>query len=237
MIDAHLHLGDLKEQGAALSALRGKIFVSSALSVQEGAAELALCTEAGGYCSIGQHPWFAKSSKLDEALLKSYLDNPKFKAVGECGLDKKSPLPLKGQLELLEAHAGFAFEHGLPLVLHLTAYRQEALALLGHFKGLKLMVHYASGSFEILNEYLKAGAYLSFCAASPLNRDRLKIAARMDLSKLLIESDFDSAQEQHGPYSYCPVKKLAQTIADLRGLDIKTLTDRLDDNLTALLGL
>lgn len=237
MIDAHLHLGNLKGQGAALAALRGKIFVSSALSVEEGAKELALCEEAGGYCSIGEHPWFAKSEKLDEALLKSYLNNPRFKAVGECGLDKKSPLPLEEQLKLLEAHAIFALEHSLPLVLHLTAYRQEALALLKNFPGLKMMVHYVSGSYEILGSYLKAGAYLSFCAASPLSKAQLKILSEMDLCKLLVESDFDAAQERRGAYSYEQVDNLTKTIAKLRGLDVKTLTDRLDDNLTALLGL
>lgn len=42
------------------------------------------------YYSMGIHPWFIESSKLDKALLKieNHIEVGSFFAIGECGLDK-----------------------------------------------------------------------------------------------------------------------------------------------------
>ena len=119
--------------------------------------------------SIGLHPWYATSDKLD--LQMKYMAvlarqvNVKF--IGECGLDKLRGESLTDQITILEKQIALAEHLNKPLILHCVKAFSELTEIKERLKvTVPMIIHGFNKSEELGRQLLAKGFLLSFGAAS-----------------------------------------------------------------------
>jgi TatD DNase family protein len=132
--------------------------------------------------------------------LKRLLRHPQVVAVGECGLDKRSPIPFEQQQKFFEAQMILAEELKKPLIIHCVRAWSELLYLCRiHPSEQRRVVHGFRGKPELACQLLDAGLYLSFGARFNADSLRLCPAERRlmetDNSKLTISQVFALQQD------------------------------------------
>ncbi|HDS1737237.1 TatD family hydrolase [Pseudomonas sp. BP8] len=137
------------------------VLTGTSLEVSEQALELCLQLDEAGqrlFATGGVHPHDAKSWDADsERRLRQLLEQPRVKAVGECGLDFNrdfSPRPLQEQA--LEAQLALAAELRLPVFLHERDASERLLAILKDYRDHlpAAVVHCFTGERDALFAYL-----------------------------------------------------------------------------------
>jgi TatD DNase family protein len=137
------------------------VLTGTSLAVSEQALELCQQLDNSGahlFATAGVHPHDAKAWDAgSERQLRQLLNEPRVRAVGECGLDFNrdfSPRPL--QEKALEAQLALAAELRLPVFLHERDASERLLAILkdyrDHLTG--AVVHCFTGEREALFAYL-----------------------------------------------------------------------------------
>src|SRR5690606_32673653 len=81
--------------------------------------------------SVGIHPWYLNEIDFQKELLliEKHIQSPGFKAVGECGLDKRIDTPLELQKKLCILHLLLAENYKNPIFLHCFAANKEIIHL------------------------------------------------------------------------------------------------------------
>ncbi len=116
----------------------------------------------GVFFSAGVHPMFAESSGIPRPFLDLFRSE-RCLAIGECGLDRRAPMPLAQQETLFLRHADIAEELGKPLVIHSVRTRQEMIRLRKKRQpSVPWIVHGCRGTAQRLQEWADAGFILSF---------------------------------------------------------------------------
>ena len=130
LFDSHFHLTDEKLVGRSEDIIRN--FASDGIcgGVEIGAniAELPAVfafaeTHENICCTVGVHPMFANEfdRTVIEKFIKKNINNPKFVALGECGLDLHRPEFfdfIEKQKSVFIAHIMLAHKYKKPLVVH-----------------------------------------------------------------------------------------------------------------------
>jgi len=184
------------------------------------------------YLSFGVHPYFVAENDLptcEEAvdLLSQSLSD--CLAIGEAGLDFRTHL-LGADPEVARAQQIQIFENQIemslfskkPLVLHIVRAHEEALRLL-RFQDSSLsgLVHAFNGSWEIAQEYLKLGFYISVGGAVTfIKNEKLRKAVKeIPEDRLLLESDMPDQPPQaiDFPNNSSSLVQIAQEIGQIRG--------------------
>jgi len=238
-IDSHSHL-DFPDfdsnRPAALERARNagleKIVVSATV-----ADRWQLITELAENSMIaaayGLHPMFMeKHEDKHLELLQSILKKQKPIAVGEIGLDYFIPNPDKSeQLKLFVAQLEIANELQLPVIIHARKSLDIVLRELRRLPKLTGSIHSFSGSEQQARQAIDLGFYLGF--GGPITYTRAtklrKLVGTLPLESILLETDSpdqpDSTHfgERNEP-AYLPI--IAQTIADLQGVDIKDVAEQ-----------
>lgn len=239
MIDAHLHLGLLKDPKALVERARSlglTGFVTVNTNLADASKNVTLAENLGGWCSLGLHPKFAHGS-VSEALdkLQDFASSKVVRAIGECGFDRRSVLDKKTQRDLFEGQLKIAQKLNKPVVLHLTCNYFEAVTLLKEFK-VTAMVHFVSGSSEVIQSYIKEGFYLSFCATGRITQALEHAFSVCPVDKILIESDFDNVKEDQSLYDLKKHYLLLEKIAKVRSISVQSLENRIEENFDTLFG-
>lgn len=248
--DSHCHLDfpslrdHLEEQlRAALGAGIEALFVPGCRESQW--RELAEFAPGGKearddiWLGIGQHPYWAKEIRELPAFAQRAADaisSLKAVAVGECGLDKKRGGAMDHQLRLLELHLDLAKQHGLPVVLHCVAARQELLACidrvgLGEAGG---VLHGFSGDLNYAQALNRRGLLLGI---GPAVTRTSKLRFRTAVSTLpeeyyLLETDAPDQSVRGGavPGGLLDLIPVAQEVARLRKQPIELVAEQTTDN-------
>ena len=125
--------------------------------------------------------------------MKEFLKRHRVYAIGECGLDyhygKDNELEQK---KLFEEQIQLAIELDLPLIVHMRDATKDTFDLLSKYKGqVRGVMHCFSGSLEMAKEFIKLGFYISLGGPVTFKnaKESKKIAAELDIDKLLIETD------------------------------------------------
>ncbi len=144
--------------------------------------------------ALGVHPWYCRKEDLEKIgeLANAAADGAV--AIGEIGLDKKSPhVGLELQKSLFEAQLKIAREIDLPVVIHCRGAFDE---LLHYFKRIGLprrggIIHSFSGSVEIAAEYARYGASFSFGGAITFRNSKRKAAVLKHVypERIVLETD------------------------------------------------
>lgn len=221
-------------------------------------------TGGDSYC-LGIHPLSVqKASSDDLALLEAQLaqhhNDPRLVAVGEIGLDYFVPelrsSPLREQQEhFFHEQLTLARRYGLPVVLHV---RRSVDRVLKHLREVGRhgapwsgIAHAFNGSDVQAQEFIRLGFKLGFGGALTYERAlRLRhLAQTVPLDALVLETDapdmpphwlYTTAQARvagtaQGRNEPCEVPRIAQVLAQLRGMSLPALAEATTQNACAAL--
>ena len=126
---------------------------------------LKLTEEYPDYCyaAIGLHPTSVKDDyKLELALVKSELQQRKYIAVGEIGIDLYWDKTFyKEQVIAFQQQVEWALEYKLPIIVHVRDSFHETMEALMPFqgKGLKGVFHSFTGNIDEANKIIELGGF------------------------------------------------------------------------------
>jgi TatD DNase family protein len=219
----------------------------------------------GGAYALGVHPLYVHHvpdnalALLDEALHR-WREDPRLVAVGEIGLDHFVPdLQDEASRALQErmyaAQLDLAVAHGLPVILHV---RRSADGLLKHLRRLRDagrpvaggIAHAFNGSPQQAQAFLELGFKLGFGGAMTFERalQIRRLAAELPPEALVLETDAPDipphwlyltaearARGERSRNEPGELPRIAQTLAELRGLSLDALRDLTTRNALAAL--
>ena len=209
----------------------------------------ALAARHGDAYALGVHPLYVPGAQdedllaLDEALTQARND-PHLVAVGEIGLDffvpaLCTPTLRERQWDLYLQQLRLAKKHGLPVILHV---RRSADLLL---KGLRQVgvtggiAHAFNGSLQQAKAFIDLGFALGFGGAMSFERATAlrHLAGSLPIEALVLETDapdipphwiYRKAEDRaagapQGRNTPAELPRIAQVLADLRGMDLTEL--------------
>jgi TatD DNase family protein len=197
------------------------------------------------YC-LGIHPVFVDRASegdlhtLEKAVADS-LGDPKFAGLGEIGLDGFVPgLNWQKQVKFFHAQLRLARDFDLPVVMHVRKAQDAVLKGLRIFRPKSGIAHAFNGSFQQAEHFIKMNMCLGFGGACTFTRalQLRRLAAELPLAALVLETDGpDIAPEwiNHQRNSPEHLPRIAQAVADLRGLSIAELSRHTQQNAERML--
>ena len=252
MIDTHSHLfADEFKNDLDQCILRAKsnevnkiILVGFSFETNKRAQEMAK-EEKIFFPTCGLHPSEANNNyKEDLEKLENFIQNNKVYAIGECGLDYHyGKENIKEQKELFIGQLELAYKYNLPVIVHMRDATADTYEILKKYTGkIRGLMHCYSGYLEMAKEFIKIGFYISLGGPVTFKnaKETKKIAAEIDLSKLLIETDCPYLAPT--PYrgtrnesSY--VKIVAEEIAKIRNISLEEVDSQTTKNAIELFNL
>lgn len=212
--------------------------------------------------ALGIHPLYtpqaeeADLERLAQALQVAHPD-PRLVAVGEIGLDGFVPgLDMARQQQFYRAQLRLARQFELPVILHVRRSADALLAALrsiggsgaGAWRGI---AHAFNGSFQQAEAFLHLGFKLGFGGALTYDRalQLRRLATELPLESLVLETDspdipphwlYRTAAERaaglpQGRNTPAELPRIAQVLADLRGLPLADLAAATTRNACAAL--
>ncbi len=254
IIDSHAHIDfpefddDRAELFKAMRAMGINTALIPGVSPSHWENQLHIAAQYSCPYALGIHPWFfsdnysAELSELDKAV-NQRSQEPKFVAIGECGLDKLRGGDWEIQLKVLEHQLALAKSLNLPVILHVVKAHSELIALL---KAVKLarggVIHGFYGSLEVAQEYVKLGYKLGI-GGLILNKDAKKLKAcvtNISLNSLIIETDSPAMGPKHlAEKRNTPLilPSIIEEIAKLQKKSSVLVSERMFENVTQLFDL
>ena len=148
---------------------------------------------APGVCySVGIHPArLADNAPVDWEAFRRSLLCERVLAVGECGLDRRLPVPLREQEEVFRRQAEAAEERGMPVVVHCVRACPELISIrrTGAFR-MPWIVHGFNNNGQTLRQLLAHDFRFSLGAAL-LNPESnaVRLLPEIPLERLFLETD------------------------------------------------
>ena len=186
------------------------------------------------YC-LGIHP-----EEIDDGLeelskiIEDNIDDPKFVAIGEIGLDYYWTKDNKEkQIEVFEYQLKLAEKYNKPVIIHSREATKDTIDILGKYN-LVVDIHCFSGSKETADIYIKRGYYLGVGGVLTFKNANLKdVIKDIPLENLLLETDAPYlAPVPHRGESNEPayIKDIAEFLASIKNTDIKEVEDKTTKN-------
>lgn len=193
------------------------------------------------YYSVGLHPLDAcKWSRNSKSILKEAVQSDnRVVAIGELGLDLFKSDNKDMQLLALQPQLELAYELDLPIIVHCRDAAEEMIKL---FKNLKSnnacprgVLHCWSGSPREMDEFLKMDFYISFSGivTFPKAYNTHECARLVPKNRYLVETDspFLAPVPYRGKRNEpAYVESVAQTIAKIRSIELKTVAEETSAN-------
>lgn len=262
-IDTHCHL-DAAEFDADRDAVRAAAqaagvghIVIPAVHRSHWREVIALAHRHGDSYALGIHPLYTPHAKEEDiaalrALLAEVKDDPHLVAVGEIGLDFFVPgLDPERQIWFYEQQIQIARDFALPVILHVRKSSDRLLKTLRAQPVVGGIAHAFNGSVQQARTFMGLGFKLGFGGAVTYDR-ALKLremAATLPLESLVMETDAPDIQphwlyttaearaagQPQGRNSPAQLPRIAQEIADLRGISAQELAQATQCNARAAL--
>jgi TatD DNase family protein len=196
------------------------------------------------YCiaMMGLHPCYVKEnykSELEQVSL--LLQQRKFVAIGECGLDFYwDKTFVKEQYEALEQQIEWALKYQLPIVLHTRNATQETIDVIKKYadKGLKGIFHCFGGSTDEANQIIEMGFCLGIGGVVTYKNAGLDIVLKeIDLKHIVLETDSPyltpaSHRGKRNETSY--LKIIAEKIAEIKNCSYEEVANVTTQNAFSL---
>ena len=258
LIDTHCHL-DAAEYDADRDAVAARAQAAGVEGIIVPAVaafnfqSTVDCRRYGGVeIALGMHPMYVHVHREEHlALLDEAIRKERPVAVGEIGLDRfQSRIDRPGvHEEDLERQEFFFIEqlklaskYELPVLLHIRRANDQILKQLRRIKVPGGIAHAFNGSMQQAQEYLKLGFKLGFGGAMTYTRaTRLRgLAAELPLGSIVLETDGPDippewiARQRNEP---AELPRIAQVLAELRGIGAEEVAARTTENAEAVLKL
>lgn len=241
IIDTHTHLDDDRYDDILDEVLHNASSEDVRLHIIPGADIKTLkkaCNIANKYDNVyyaaGVHPYDIQDFDLE--YLKSFLEDIKCIAIGECGLDYyKNPSNEEKELQknVFIKQIELSIEHKLPLIVHIRDASSDSLEILKSYKEAFGVLHCFNASPILLELsdrfYYGIGGVLTFKNAKNL----VEILPKIRTDRLLIETDspYLTPHPHRGTLNepkYC--KLVAQKMAEILNKPIKEIEQLTTNN-------
>lgn len=249
LVDSHCHLDQLD-----LTAHDGKLSNALGYAANQGVGHmLCVCITLQDFpqvlsiaqnyphvsASIGLHPnETAVESELTANDLVVLAQHEKIVAIGETGLDYyRSTGDLSWQHERFRQHIRAAKKVNKALIIHSRQARTDTLRILKEEEAATVggVMHCFTEDWDMAKAAIDLGFYISFSGIVTFSnaKELQAVAKQVPLERMLIETD--SPYLAPVPYrgkSNEPayVRKVAEYIAQLRGIDVVELADQTTTN-------
>jgi len=250
-IDTHCHL-DAPEFAQDVDAVRAQARAAGVLHLVIPAVQVAhadvvrtLAHRHGDSYSLGIHPLYTPQAADDDVeklvqWLEQHHADPHLVAIGEIGLDFFVPgLDAERQMRFYRQQLQLARRFDLPVILHV---RRSADALLKGLRELPVrggIAHAFNGSLQQAQAFIALGFKLGFGGALSYERalQLRRLATELPIEALVLETDAPdmpphwiyrtaaerSAGQPQGRNAPAELPRIAQVLADLRGMPLEDL--------------
>ena len=264
LIDAHNHLQDSDLQPYHAQIFADLQTVGLRYAVVNGTTEadwvdVAALAAAHPWVvpSFGLHPWYLRERSADWlANLEAAVNQSNGRcAIGEVGLDRwMQNADLDDQKAVLSAHLRLAAGRELPVTIHCLQAWGALADLLAHSPLPKcgFLLHAYGGPLEMVDGFVKLGAYFSFSGYFLHERKAAKreVFAAIPFERLLVETDapamplpperdrFPLPASAEGRQTNHPanIRAVHEGLAEIRGLPLETLSEQVSANFHRLFG-
>ncbi|MBC7501252.1 MAG: TatD family hydrolase [Herminiimonas sp.] len=256
-IDTHCHLdahefGDQSPAIAARAAQQGVSWIVIPAVEQANFAVVASLASGQANCAyaLGIHPICVPQADdsdlvaLRVAVEKS-MDDPRFVAIGEIGLDFFLPGFSEPALRTKQEHfyaeqLKIARDFGLPALLHVRRSQDTVLKYLRRISLTGGIAHAFNGSFQQAEAFIGLGLKLGFGGAMTYTRalQIRRLAMQLPLAALVLETDSpDISPAWLHPARNTPeqLPRIGEALAELRGLPFAALAAATTENAFAAL--
>ena len=202
LVDTHSHLyaeeftTDIAEVVSRAGAERVKKIFLPAIDSNSADSMFKLESAYPGKCiaMMGLHPCYVKENYQQELdFVKKWLNNRKFAAVGEIGLDYYWDRNFdKEQLDAFSYQVDLALEHELPIVIHSRDSMDDTIAMIrakqdGRLRGI---FHCFGGTYEQAVEIIGLGFLLGIGGILTYKKSGLaEVVEKLPMESLVLETD------------------------------------------------
>ncbi|MCD6039933.1 MAG: ycfH [Gammaproteobacteria bacterium] len=249
LVDSHCHLDQLD-----LTAYNGQLSGALANAASQDVRHmLCVCINLQNFplvlnvaeqyphisASVGHHP-NEEAGALEPTAdhLAQLAQHEKIVAIGETGLDYyRSTGDLSWQHERFRQHIRAAKKVNKALIIHSRQARVDTLRILEEEEARTVggVMHCFTEDIDMANAAIELGFYISFSGivTFPNAKEIQAVAKQIPLDRMLIETDAPYLAPV--PYRGKPnepsyVRKIAEYIAELRGIDVIELADQTTHN-------
>lgn len=200
--------------------------------------------------ALGIHPLYVPQSSADDLLalraaIPAALQDPRFVAIGEIGLDFFIPALCEPAMRAKQEHfyieqIKIARDFDLPVLLHV---RRSQDTVLKHLRRIKLrggIAHAFNGSFQQAQEFIKLGFKLGFGGAMTFTRalQIRRLASTLPLDAIVLETDApDISPMWLHPDRNSPeqLPRIGAVLAELRDISVGAVAHATAGNARAVL--
>lgn len=250
-IDTHCHLdaaefdADRDAEYARAVAAGVAIQIVPAISRDSFAAVTATCERYPGCLPAwGLHPMYIHVHRPEHlAELRAQIEARRPVAVGEIGLDFfVRDLDPAAQEYFFVEQLKIARDHDLPVLLHCRRANDALLKQLRRIGVRGGIAHAFNGSPQQADAFIKLGFKLGFGGAFtwPRANNLRRLAAELPLDAIVLETDSPDIPPiwlGRGRNAPGELPRIAQVLAELRGVDVGTVAAATTRNARELLGL
>ena len=246
LIDTHSHIyseafdEDIAEAiQRAKDANVGQIFLPN-IDSESIEPMFKLVKDYPGFClpMMGLHPTSVKENYEDElAICKKWLDEEKFIAIGEIGIDLYwDKTFLKEQQFVFQEQLNWAIERELPVVIHARESFSEIFEVLESFKtkNLKGVFHSFTGNLQQANKAIDMGFLLGLNGILTFKNSGLdKVVKDVDTKHLILETDspyLAPAPKRGKRNESAYVALIAKKLSEIHNLSLEEVTEMTSRN-------
>lgn len=240
-IDTHCHLDahEFGDESLQVAARAGEGGVSMIVipAVERGnfevVAQLAANSPNASY-ALGIHPIYVPQASDEDlvalrAAVERAMDDPRFVAIGEIGLDFFIPMLCEPamrekQERFFRAQLRIARDFDVPVLTHVRRSQDQVLKHLRQVTPPGGIAHAFNGSFQQAESYIKLGFHLGFGGAMTFTRalQIRRLASELPLNALVLETDApDISPSWIHPGRNSPeqLPAIGAALAELRGMN------------------
>ena len=232
-VDVHCHLYMLKDIQKVLDCaeeLEVRYVITNSEDLKSCKKNSELLKDARVYGAFGLHPQFF-NRKADLPRIEEFLGLEKTVAVGEIGLDYKYARNNRAkeiQKEVFIRQVKTAMKRDLPVIVHSRYAHKPVIEILEDLSAEKVVLHWFSGSVDLVERALKNGWFLSF-GPFCLNPPYKNVIAFVPLERMLLETDSPVPfQGKSVDPTWVPL--VARRIAEVKGINVKEVEVRSTEN-------
>lgn len=181
----------------------------------------------------------AKAGKEDWEHMEQLVRLPQVKAVGEIGMDYfpyDVTVPAGMQKEAFIRQIHWANELNKPILVHMRLAAEDTMAIMKEHLKVPGIMHCYSGGYEVMQEFLDMGMYISFSGNITFELDDVstqEAVRKAPLDRILVETDAPSltpAPVQHLPNEPKYIVHVIDHICRVRGMEKQELIDAVNEN-------
>ena len=198
------------------------------------------------WASAGIHPLAVDGSSRQREQVLAALEHAAVLAVGETGLDlfkleaARDP-DFDTQIDSFAWHLRIASERNLPVIVHTRAAREETLACIRSYGSTSSagVLHCFAEDWATAEAAMDMGYYISISGIVTFrSADELRgVVRRVPSDRLLVETDapwLSPAPYRGKPNEPMRVRRVAECVAEVRGVTLEALAEQTTDNFLRL---